>query len=46
MAHGVLGKEQDMKFSLKIWKFEIVVNLIDIDPSDKKIAAGISVSWK
>jgi len=35
-----------MKFSLKVWKFKVTIDLLDVDPSDKDISIGIAVSWK
>lgn len=35
-----------MKLALKIWKFTLTIHLIDLDPSDKDISIGISLSWK
>jgi len=34
-----------MGFSIKIWKFKFTLNLLDVDPSDRDIKLGITVSW-
>jgi len=35
-----------MKFSFKVWKFTITIDLCDINPLDGDVALGIKVSWK
>jgi len=34
-----------MKFTIKVWKFQIEFDLFDLDPSDKVIQLGIKISW-
>ena len=34
-----------MKFTFKIWKLAIIIDLFDLDPSDRKIQFGISIGW-
>ena len=34
-----------MEFSFKIWKLEITIVLLDIDPSDREVMVGFKVIW-
>lgn len=34
-----------MAFTIKIWILKITLNLMDLDPSDRDIKIGITVSW-
>jgi len=35
-----------MKFTIKIWKFSVTIDLFDLDLSDGDVAVGITISWK
>ncbi len=35
-----------MKLAFKVWKFEVKIDLFDLDISDGDIACRIVVSWK
>mgnify|MGYP001102267167 CR=1 FL=1 len=34
-----------MRFEFKVWKLIIVIDLFDLEPSDRNIKFGIAVSW-
>ena len=34
-----------MEFSFRIWKLEITIVLLDIDPSDREVMVGFKVIW-
>jgi len=38
--------EVKMKFTLKVWKFTIEIDIFDVNPSDGNVACRITVSWK
>ncbi len=35
-----------MKFMFKVWVLAITIDLFDLDPSDGKVSASITISWK
>lgn len=35
-----------MKFTFKVWKFSITVDLFDLDLSDGDIAFKVTIAWK
>ncbi len=35
-----------MKFTFKVWKFSITVDLFDLNVSDGDLAFSVRVSWK
>jgi len=34
-----------MSFTIKIWIVKITFNFFDLDPSDRDIKLGITISW-
>jgi hypothetical protein len=34
-----------MEFTFRIWKFELSIVLLDIDPSDREVMVGFKVIW-
>jgi hypothetical protein len=34
-----------MEFTFRIWKFELSIVLLDIDPSDRSVMVGLKVIW-
>jgi len=34
-----------MKFQIKLWMFIIIINIFDIDPSDRNLKCGITIEW-
>lgn len=34
-----------MTFVFKVWKVKIIIDLFDLDPSDKEVAFGVIFNW-
>lgn len=34
-----------MKFQIKLWVVTITIDLFDLDPSDRNIKLGITITW-
>jgi len=35
-----------MRFTIKVWKVQLVLKLLDIDPSDQDLSISLSLSWR
>ena len=34
-----------MNFSIRVWILTLTLHLVDIDPSDRNVRIGLSISW-
>ena len=35
-----------MKFTFKVWRFSIIVDLFDLNVTDGNVAVKVTISWK